>query len=58
LDIALALTLAVAGLIIGIAIGTPLAHALPQRALGRLLAATMLLAAIAMVLRRLLPLIA
>jgi uncharacterized protein len=43
-----------AALSLGIAIGTPLAHKLPQRALGRLLAATMLAAAAAMVLRRVL----
>ena len=55
IDLREGLVLAVA-LSVGIAIGTPLAHALPQRALGRLLAATMLLAAAAMVLRRLLPL--
>jgi uncharacterized protein len=42
---------------LGIAVGTPLAHALPQRALGRLLAATMFGAAAAMVLRRVLPLL-
>jgi uncharacterized protein len=55
IDVAEGLMLA-AALSLGIAIGTPLAHALPQRALGRLLAVTMLLAAVAMVLRRLLPL--
>ena len=42
---------------LGIAVGKPLAHALPQRALSRLLAATMLGAAAAMVLRRVLPLL-
>jgi uncharacterized protein len=56
IDLREGLVLAVA-LSLGIAIGTPLAHALPQRALGRLLAVTMLFAAGAMVLRRLFPLI-
>jgi uncharacterized protein len=55
IDIGEGLMLALA-LSLGIAIGTPLAHALPQRALGRLLAITMLGAAAAMVLRRLWPL--
>jgi len=52
IDVGEGLILAVA-LSLGIAVGTPLAHALPQRALSRLLAATMLLAAAAMVLRHL-----
>jgi uncharacterized protein len=56
IDVVEGLLLAVA-LSLGIAVGTPLAHALPQRALGRLLAATMLGAAAAMVLRRVLPLL-
>ena len=56
IDIGEGLILA-AALSLGIAVGTPLAHALPQRALGRLLAVTMLLAAAAMVLRRLWPLL-
>jgi uncharacterized membrane protein YfcA len=55
IDVGEGLILAVA-LSLGIAIGTPLAHALPQRALGRLLAITMLGAAAAMVLHRVLPL--
>jgi uncharacterized protein len=55
IDIGEGLILA-AALSFGIAVGTPLAHALPQRALGRLLAATMLVAAAAMVLRRFSPL--
>jgi uncharacterized protein len=54
IDVAEGLMLA-AALSLGIAVGTPLAHALPQRALGRLLAITMLGAAAAMVLRRVLP---
>jgi len=56
IDVGEGLILAVA-LSLGIAVGTPLAHALPQRALGRLLAATMLIAAAAMVLRRVWPLL-
>jgi len=55
-DVREGVVLAVA-LSLGIAAGTPLAHKLPQRALGRLLAATMLAAAGAMVLRRMLALL-
>jgi uncharacterized protein len=49
-DLGLGFALA-AAMSLGILVGTPLAHALPQRALGRLLAATMAVAGAAMLLR-------